>query len=301
MELRQIRHFIAIVEEKNFAIAARRVCISQPALSRSLRILEANLQTCLIERGIRRSIPTAAGERFLPHARAILADCERAISAVQDSENHSARSVTIGVAAPLSSWLSSHITARVPQELPGVQLCFKEGTPEDLVGLLRTGRIPFMLSALFRDSMDPLVMTEALAPLQSVVVGPQDLEPAQLTRETAGAPLPSRWVTLDGLDDHVSLHQHFRQRGLGNPCVTLTGSLARLRSLITDGGHMALVPPQLLQSELLGGDLRILEVDIPQGARSVGLFHLHGARRLPLMESIKGIVRDGMMESCARS
>jgi hypothetical protein len=70
--------------------------------------------------------------------------------------------------------------------------------------------------------------------------------------------------------------------------------------LITEGGHMALVPPQLVQPDLLRGRLRVMEVDIPQGARSVGIFHLPGTRRLPLMESIKGIVRDGMMVSGAR-
>ncbi len=292
MELRQIRHFIAIVEEKNFALAARRVCISQPALSRSLRMLEATLKARLIERGPRRSVPSVAGERFLPHARAILADCERAKAAVRDGDGRSTRLVTVGIAAPLSSWLAGQITSRVAQEFPEVQLCFKEGTAEELVGLLRAGSIRFALSTLSRDENDPLIVSESLAPLNSVVVGLREPEPAHLFRDPAPPHLPSRWVTLDGLDDHVSLHHHFYRLGIGNPCVTLTGSIVRLRSLITDFGHTGFVPSQLLNAELLRGALQMLDVDIPQGSRSVGILHLDDMPRLPVMERIKAIVRD---------
>jgi DNA-binding transcriptional LysR family regulator len=292
MELRQIRHFIAIVEEENFALAARRVCISQPALSRSLRMLESTLQARLIERGPRRSVPSVAGERFLPHARAILADCERAKSAIRDADGHSTRLVTIGIDAPLSSWLAGRIAARIGEELPEVQLCFKEGTAEDLVGLLRAGRIQIALAALSRDEWDPLVLTEALAPLRSVVVGPRDPARANPSRDPAPSRIPSRWVTLEGLDDHVSLHQHFSGLGIGNPCVTLASSLTRLRSLIIDCEHTAFVPAQLLHAELLRGVLQVLDVEIPHGARSVGLLQLADMPRLPVTERIKAIVRD---------
>lgn len=297
MELRQIRHFIAIVEEKNFALAARRACISQPALSRSLRMLEADLQTRLIERGPRRSVPTASGERFLPHARAILADCERARSAVNVSDTHSTRLLTIGVAAPLSDWFAFRIATRLALELPQARVCFKESPPEDLAGLIRAASISFAITTRSGDAMDPGVVTEALAPLHSVVVGPQEAEPFHLSRNAARALLPTRWVTLDGLDDHLSLHEHFRQSGLGNPCVMLTGSLARLRSLVTESGRTALVPPQLLDAELNRGDLRVLEVDIPQRARSVGILHLDDTPCLPLMERIKAIVRECWSEA----
>jgi DNA-binding transcriptional LysR family regulator len=291
MELRQIRHFLAIVEEENFVLAARRVCISQPALSRSLRMLEAALKVRLIERGLRRSVPSVAGERFLPYARAILANCERAQSVVQDTDCKSARLVTLGITAPLSSWVALRIAARIPRELPGVQICFREGTPEDLLGLLRAGRIPLALSTLSCNDMDPLVATEALTQLRSVVVGPPKPGPVHLTGAPARALLPSRWVTLDGLDDHIALHEHFSQRGLGIPCVTLAGSLGHLRSLITDG-HTALVPAQLLRAELRRGDFRMLDFDIPQGARAVAMLYLNNTPKLPHMECVKAIVRD---------
>ena len=291
MELRQIRHFIAIVEEENFVLAARRVCISQPALSRSLRMLETALQVRLIERGLRRSSPTIAGERFLPYARAILANCERAQSVVQDGDCKSTRLVTVGITAPLSAWIALRIAARIPRELAGVQICFREGTPEDLVGLLRTDRIPLALTTLSCNDMDPLVVAEPLMPLRSVVFGLRKPGPVHLSRAPARALLPGRWVTLDGLDDHVALHEHFSQRGLGIPCVTLAGSLAQLRSLINDG-HTALVPAQLLHAELLRGDFQILDFDIPQGARSVAMLHLNGTPDVPHMERVKAIVRE---------
>ena len=78
MDLRQLRHFVAIFERGNLSKAAEDIFISQPALTRSLKTLEDELGVELLQRHARGTTPTEAGERFYHHAMSILAECSRA-------------------------------------------------------------------------------------------------------------------------------------------------------------------------------------------------------------------------------
>lgn len=71
MNLRQIKYFIAVAEEKNISRAAERLHISQPPLSRLVQILEDELGTPLFNRTTWGVELTPAGEAFLSHARKI--------------------------------------------------------------------------------------------------------------------------------------------------------------------------------------------------------------------------------------
>jgi DNA-binding transcriptional LysR family regulator len=76
IELRHLRYFSAVAEELSFTAAAERLRISQPPLSQQIHDLEDMLGTPLFQRTSRRVSLTAAGDAFLVHARAILAQIE---------------------------------------------------------------------------------------------------------------------------------------------------------------------------------------------------------------------------------
>jgi DNA-binding transcriptional LysR family regulator len=78
MELRHIRYFLAVAEEQNFTRAARKVGIGQPPLSQQIRALEDELGTPLFHRFSHGADLTSAGKAFLPEARAIALQAERA-------------------------------------------------------------------------------------------------------------------------------------------------------------------------------------------------------------------------------
>lgn len=79
MELRQIRYFIAIAEAEHFGRAAQRLRIAQPALSRQMKLLEAELGIALFERLPRGVRLTAAGRTLLTEMRDLQGHISRAV------------------------------------------------------------------------------------------------------------------------------------------------------------------------------------------------------------------------------
>ncbi|MGW2523001.1 LysR substrate-binding domain-containing protein [Streptomyces sp. NPDC001617] len=82
MELRQLTYFVTVAEELHFGRAAERLHIVQSAVSMQIQRLERELGAELFDRTPRRVRLTAAGERLLPEARAVLAAADRARAAV---------------------------------------------------------------------------------------------------------------------------------------------------------------------------------------------------------------------------
>ena len=83
IELRHLRAFVAVAEELNFGRAAERLYITQPALSRQIRALEALLGCELLRRSTHRVELTLAGEALLGRVRPVLREVDAAVSAVQ--------------------------------------------------------------------------------------------------------------------------------------------------------------------------------------------------------------------------
>src|SRR4051812_18412429 len=86
MELRHLRYFVAIAEERSFTRAAERLWVAQPGLSTQIRQLETELGVRLFERHTRGVDLTDAGEVLLGRARAALAAADAAADTGRDLE-----------------------------------------------------------------------------------------------------------------------------------------------------------------------------------------------------------------------
>ena len=77
-DLRQLRAFVAVVEEGSFTLAARRIFVTQSAVSHSLRTLEDQLSCRLLDRTSKRVSVTAEGELLLRRCRTIFSEIDQA-------------------------------------------------------------------------------------------------------------------------------------------------------------------------------------------------------------------------------
>ncbi|TWJ17580.1 LysR substrate-binding domain-containing protein [Geobacter argillaceus] len=140
MELRHLRYFVAAAEELSFSGAARKLHISQPAISRIIRELECELGVSLFTRerlGLRL---TPAGEQFLVSARKIVRDCEEAVHALKYPVNLRQKLVVGFIPTVLGSFLGDALK-KFRGNHPRVELSVRDMLPGDQIAALRNREI----------------------------------------------------------------------------------------------------------------------------------------------------------------
>ena len=100
MEFHQLRYFVAAAQELSISKAAERVHVSQPALSRQIRVLEDELGVQLFDRIKQRIHLTEAGKFFLVKARQLLCDSESAVQQTQEQFGGVRRTLRLGFLSP---------------------------------------------------------------------------------------------------------------------------------------------------------------------------------------------------------
>jgi LysR family transcriptional regulator, benzoate and cis,cis-muconate-responsive activator of ben and cat genes len=83
MELRQLRYFTAAAEEGNISCAAKKLFLTQPALSRQVKALEEEIGQCLLERQAHSLRLTPVGEALLREARELLQHADQVLERVR--------------------------------------------------------------------------------------------------------------------------------------------------------------------------------------------------------------------------
>jgi DNA-binding transcriptional LysR family regulator len=146
MELRHLRYFVAIAEERSFTRAAERLWVAQPGLSTQIRRLEAELGLQLFERHTRGVDLTEAGELFLERARTALVAADAALSIGHDLEAGLVGSIRLGVATGVGWPDASDFLYRFGREHPAVELTVVESHGGTLLRDLRDARLDAVIA-----------------------------------------------------------------------------------------------------------------------------------------------------------
>ena len=120
--LQQLRILKAIAVEKNFTKAAKELYLSQPSLSKQIKILEKNLDILLINRENNKISLTESGQVFLEYAERILALCEESCRTLIDIKNGERGNLTVGASQTIGTYLMPRILALFAQTYPQINL-----------------------------------------------------------------------------------------------------------------------------------------------------------------------------------
>jgi DNA-binding transcriptional LysR family regulator len=145
MELRQIKFFVAVAEERHFGRAAERMYIAQPALSQHVRRLERELGVRLFDRSARHVRLTPAGEAFWEVARRMTRQVDEATTAARRAEAGEAGSLGVGVHVSVAAPVLSVVLRHWSRLRPAVRPRLISGRAGELVDLVRRGELDVAL------------------------------------------------------------------------------------------------------------------------------------------------------------
>ena len=298
MDIRQLKHFVAIFERGNLSKAAEDIYISQPALTRSLKTLEDELGVELLQRHARGTTPTEAGERFYHHAKSILAECSRArLDAVQMANGELVGEVAIGVGPMFAAHIIDEVIAEFSESHPKVSIIAVQGFYEELITMLELGQIELafinipLIATTESISIEPLYKIEA-----SVFVAAD--------HPLASEPVPSpeglsqaKWAVVDQPHAIELFDALFLTEGLPAPHIAVrTNSLTLMRALTLNAGFVALIPDHMLKHGVVSERVKRLEVPATPLVRDAGLI----TRREGFHRVVADELAETIREHCRR-
>jgi len=231
-DLRQLRYFVAISAAGSFSKASQQLGIAQSALSYQVSQMEARLGVALFLRSSKGVGMTESGQRFLDHAKAILAAVESATNDVRDDAREPGGLVRIGATLTMAPLLIAPLMAQISEVAPRVSLRIEERLSPQLVQSVGNGELD--VAVCFNAGDDPRISATPLFEEDICLVGAPglvgDTESSISLEDALAFPLllPGRDHILRGMIDRVAL---FRNRPIHvrHECLSLDSLFSGLR------------------------------------------------------------------------
>jgi len=190
MELRQLEHFLAVVEEGSFSAAAARLFMVQSSLSASLLTLERKLGTELFIRGRRGAELTDAGRALLEPARAVLQSVDEALDAVAEVKGLLRGTVRIAALAVPPSIDICQTLRQFREDHPEVEVEVVAAEAKAMLDMVADGHVDFAVAPRVEPMastvrFEPLVSTPlaVICPRDHRLAGARDVDPRDLVDE----------------------------------------------------------------------------------------------------------------------
>lgn len=148
VNLRDLSYLIALADLRHFGRAAKACHVSQPTLSTQIRKLEEELGVALVERAPRQVMLTPVGREIADRARRVLADVEQMRETARRTIDPEGGSVRLGIFPTLGPYLLPHVVPMLRTRFPKLELLLVEEKTEQLLAMLRNGRLDAAVLAL---------------------------------------------------------------------------------------------------------------------------------------------------------
>lgn len=244
MKLTSLNALRAAVEEGSLRSAARRLGVSQPALTKLIRELERELATTLLQRSTTGVVATAQGKVLYERAAAADRELTQAVDQIRQLDGRMSGTLTVG-AVPLAVMLLVPETLRsFGQAFPQIQLRIIEELYIAQLSALRRSEVDIALGPLPEQLPAGEFVVEALMPIAMVIVVRKGdpLGRARRLAELAQAP----WVYTGATPDSGYARLLFERHGLAPPPAgALVNSTLGLLSILASGHGVGLLPHQI--------------------------------------------------------
>lgn len=250
MELRSIQYFVQIADEGSITRTAGKLGVAQPALTRHVKQLEAELGTQLLLRLPRGVRLTTSGRDFLEHARRIILEVARAKEHVRGNAKIPRGRVVIGTSPTLAPLLLPGCIARARVQCPTVTLKVMEGFSPQLLDALLTGRLD--LAIMTNPPRSPALVLTPLISEPLLVISPPSARGT--TRPLSLAEL-SRTPMVITMGLRNVIDEQLANFGSALKVEAEIDSIEAIRRILLAGGGSTLMPVSTFHAEIASGAL----------------------------------------------
>lgn len=268
MELRELRTFVTVAEQRHFGKAASLCNLSQPAVSHQIALLEEQVGAKLFNRAARRVSLTVAGEVLLEEARRILGAVDRARERMQEVGRGAIGRIRLGATPTPGLYLLPPLLARYRGSHPTYDLRFEIAPTHEIAD--RVARNDLDMAVIAGPPATAELQTRRLAADQLIIVASPDsplaaaraVKAAQLDRET--------WLMREEGSDtrRQTLGWWHRHRIAPARTMTFDGPDAVKRATMAGLG-VAMASRSTVEEELAARRLAAVRVKAPLPARDV--------------------------------
>ena len=285
MQIQQLTYFVAVALNRSFTRAADETGVSQPTLSKQVRVLENTLGTPLFTRDRGPIELTTAGEALLPYAQRILIEVEAAERTVGEVAGLRRGRVRLGATPSMCDGLLPEVLAQFHLQHPHIEMEVHEGGSRVLTRELVEGRLDVALLIAPLQSVDTDIETTPVLRERLVLASHRDADvPDHLTiADLEGLPLV---MFREGYDLREVTWRACTQAGFLPTLAIEGGEMGGVLRFVEAGLGHAVVPAMVLPSRPA---LRSSTLDSPPLERVIAIAH-RPVRSLPL--AVRAFVSD---------
>jgi len=291
MEIRQLKAFMAIAETRTFTAAARRVYVTQAAISMQIRQLEKEVGLTLFIRAPRRVVLTEAGEKLLERARRILREHDAALAELAELAGAEHGRLRVGSAsANVSADPLPQILHEVRQRHQQAELSVISGTSEALVRQILGGELDMAFVSLPVEARG--IETEVLSRDELIAIA-SPRHPLAKQRVISAFALAGEKLILGerGGNTRRLIDQFFAEAGLHPRVAMELSRLSAIKRMVEADMGVGIVPLQSAREEVAAGRLVSWWIEGAQINWELGLARISGGYESPISQTFTNLCR----------
>jgi DNA-binding transcriptional LysR family regulator len=296
-DVRQLQHVAAIGQYRSFGRAARTLGMSQPALSKSIRVLENALGVRLFERGKSGATPTVFGQLILSRAGVLIYSLDALVAEIDRLNGLASGSLSVGAGFVPYDLLVVPAIGRLARMHPDLHLRVAQADWRTVANQVLAGTLDIGVAGLARADRDPALVVEPLTvrvctffvrrghPLS----GAAKLSFKQLAPYSfAMGPIPPRlapFLQRAGIKGRID-----SSTGDFIPAITVD-SVALMKSIVSDTDAFGAAPDVVISAELEAGQFVALPIEAPWAVAEPGVIRLRDRPMTPAQETFLAELR----------
>jgi DNA-binding transcriptional LysR family regulator len=285
-DLRQIRAFAAVADEGSFTLAARKLSLTQSAISHSLRTLEEQLDCRLLDRQGKRSSLTVEGEMFLRRCRRVMHELDLAAREIDGMKGWGQGRIRIGAPPTLCHYLLPRVLREMRDCFPGCEAVIEAGDTVVLLKMLGAFELDIVLG--MKTKVERTLRYEPLFKDRLVFVVAPNHPWAQVGKvdgETLGR--EQFIVYARATETYRLVEKHLSGVAMRPPLVL--ADMEVIKEMAKVGVGIGVVAPWVARRELDEGSLVAIPISQPPLRREWGFYSLECKTRSLVEETFVGI------------